>query len=54
MFRITIDENFWLMLEVNKLVYLDVQLINLGLLLIATVVFLRGKKIYKTRHLKKS
>jgi hypothetical protein len=53
MFRITIDENFWLMLEVNKLVYLDVQLINLGLLLIATVVFLRGKKIYKLKKGKK-
>lgn len=53
MFRITIDENLWLMLEVNKLIYLDVQLINLGLLLIATVVFLRGKKIYKTRKVSK-
>jgi len=53
MFRITIDENFWLFIEVNKLVYLDVQLINLGLLLIATAVFLRGKKIYKLKKGKK-
>lgn len=52
MFQFVVDENFWLQMNIDRLFYLDVNLINLALVGVAIVVFLRGRKIYKTRKAK--
>ena len=54
MFRITLDENLWLMIEIDRLLFLDLQVLNLGIVLVATALVLRGRKLYKTRNLRKS
>ena len=49
MFQLTVDENLWLAFNIERLFYVDVNLINLAILSVAVVVFLRGRKLYKIR-----
>lgn len=52
MFQLTVDENLWLAFNIERLFYVDVNLINLAILGAIVVVFLRGRKLYKTRKAK--
>ena len=52
MFQLTVDENLWLAFNIERLFYVDVNLINLAILGAIVIVFLRGRKLYKTRKAK--
>ena len=54
MFRITLDENLWLIVEIDRLLFLDLQVLNLGIVVLATALVLRGRKLYKDKNLRKS
>ena len=49
MFQFVIDDNLWLQMNIDRLFYLDVNLINTAIVLVIFGVFLRARKVYRTR-----